>query len=71
MRLTIHGSELKRYSVPVRCTSHISIPQNSVLVFAIDPRDAKEAAIEKLVDKYLRHQNKRTFWTTVGEPQEV
>jgi ABC-type iron transport system FetAB ATPase subunit len=68
---TIHDGELKRYAVLVRCTSHRNIIWNpEVLVFATNAEDAKAAAVEKMIDKYLRHQSKRTTWITVGEPKE-
>jgi ABC-type iron transport system FetAB ATPase subunit len=71
MRLTIHDGELKRYAVLVRCTSHRNVIWNpEVLVFATNAEDAKAAAVEKMIDKYLRHQSKRTTWITVGEPKE-
>ena len=73
-KVTIHGGELRRYSVPVRCTSHKGIllkPEDiDVFVFSTNPEDAKIAACEKMTDKYLRHQNKRTRWMVIGEPQE-
>jgi hypothetical protein len=39
-------------------------------VFATNTEDAKTAAVEKMIDKYLRHQSKRTTWIAVGEPEE-
>jgi hypothetical protein len=71
IRLTVHDGELKRYAVSVRCTSHQNIIWTSeVLVFATNTEDAKTAAVEKMIDKYLRHQSKRTTWIAVGEPEE-
>jgi hypothetical protein len=31
---------------------------------------AKDAAVAKMIDKYMRHQNKRTRWIVTGEPME-
>jgi hypothetical protein len=71
VRMTVHEGELKRYSVPVRCVSHRNIwMPDGVLVFATTVEDAKVAAIEKMVDKYIRHQGKRTHWVTTGEPEQ-
>jgi hypothetical protein len=39
-------------------------------VFACNEEKAKWAAIEKIEDKYLRHQNKQTTWVIDGEPVE-
>jgi len=77
--MTIHRGELKRYSVPVRCASHRNIwrtedgrktDRAEVLVFATSKSKAKIAAVEKMADKYLRHQNKQTYWVVTGEPEE-
>jgi hypothetical protein len=70
-RLTVHDGELKRYAVQVRCVQPPDIEGGVVLVFATSERDACAAAIDKMWDKYLRHQNKRTTWITVGEPEEA
>jgi hypothetical protein len=80
MKATFHQGELKRYSVPVRCVSHRNIwtcedgsktsGPIDVLVFATNKSGAQVAAIEKMVDKYLRHQNKHTEWIVTGQPKE-
>jgi hypothetical protein len=41
-----------------------------VSVFATDPEAAKIAACEKMTDGYPRHQNKRTTWIVISEPEE-
>jgi hypothetical protein len=76
MRLIIHpgdGSEMARWFVPLRCTSHKGLlpPEGTgVTVFACGADGAKLAAVEKATDKYLRHQNKRTRWVVTGEPKQ-
>jgi hypothetical protein len=66
------GGEFRRWVVQVRCTFHSDIwtPGDGVIVFAGDKQDAREAAVEKMVGKYLRHQDLRTTWEVVGEPKE-
>jgi hypothetical protein len=73
VKLTIHRDELKRWLVPVRCTSNSKIlpPEPGVYVFASSAEEARLAAIDKMADKYLRHQNKRTRWEVTGEPVEA
>jgi hypothetical protein len=73
VKLTIHRDELKRWLVPVRCTSNSKIvpPEPGVYVFATGAQEARLAAIDKMADKYLRHQNKRTRWEVTGEPVEA
>jgi hypothetical protein len=65
-----NGEEMDRWCVPVRCTSHKNIwtPENGVVVFACGAEGAKLAAIDKMQDKYLRHQDKFTEWEVIGEP---
>jgi hypothetical protein len=73
MRVSVHaGDELKRWVVQVRCTSHKDIwtPEFGVTVFATTARGAREAAVEKMQDKYLRHQDLKTTWEVVGKPVE-
>jgi hypothetical protein len=72
LKLTIHSGELKRFTVLVRCTSHENIwtPEGGVDVFATGKDEARAAAVEKMCDKYLRHQNLRTDWIVTGEPVE-
>ena len=72
VHVTFHEGSFKRWTVPVRCTSHKNIwtPEDGVSVFAGTAAQAKLAACEKMTDKYLRHQNKRTRWVTTGEPVE-
>jgi len=71
-KLTVHDGELKRWLVQVKCTSHKRIwtPEDGVSVFATSAEGAKDAAVGKMIDKYVRHQNKRTRWIAVGEPVE-
>jgi hypothetical protein len=73
MRLTIHHGELRTYCVPIRCTSHPKFLAQGddgdfVLVFATSIEGAKLAAVDKMVDKYLRHRNIETTWVITGEP---
>jgi hypothetical protein len=42
-----------------------------VYVFATGAQEARLAAIDKMADKYLRHQNKRTRWEVTGELVEA
>ena len=69
----IHRGELRRWLVPVRCTSNSKIvpPEPGVYVFATSEQEARLAAIDKMADKYLRHQNKRTRWEVTGDPMEA
>jgi hypothetical protein len=77
MRLIIHpgdGSEMARWFVPLRCTSHKRLlpPEGTgVTVFACGAERAKIAAVEKATDKYLRHQNKHTRWAVTGKPKRA
>jgi hypothetical protein len=41
-----------------------------MIVFAATCHGAAIAAIEKIEEKYLRHQNKQTTWIVDGEPVE-
>jgi hypothetical protein len=72
MKVTFQEGDLKRYCVPVRCTSHPDIwtPEPGVYVFAGDEAGAREAAVEKMQDKYLRHQSTTTEWEVTGDPVE-
>jgi hypothetical protein len=60
--------ELKRFFVPLRSLTG----QGDVecLVFACRIEDAGPAAIEKMRDKWLRHQNEQTDWRVIGQIQE-
>jgi hypothetical protein len=62
--------ELNRFVVPVRCVKPEGIEPTTVIVFSDTKEDAREAATEKMMDKYLRHQNLQTEWVVTGEPQE-
>jgi 1,2-phenylacetyl-CoA epoxidase PaaB subunit len=73
MKATFHSGGFTRWSVRVQCISHPEIRYNDAnvcSVFAGDARNAKLAAIEKMRDKFLRKQNKKTVWMVVGEPWE-
>ena len=73
VRATFHDGELKRWDVPVRCTSRnvkAEFANVVMTVFATSEEGARFAAIDKITDKYLRHQNKRTTWVVTGEPVE-
>ena len=70
---------MRRWSVPVRCVSHSRIWRTEnggmsnraiMIVFAATCHGAAIAAIEKIEEKYLRHQNKQTTWIVDGEPVE-
>ena len=73
MKLTIHRGELRRWLVPVRCTSDSKIvpPEPGVYVFATSEQEARLGAIDKMTDKYLRNQNRHTRWEVTGEPVEA
>ena len=73
MKLTIHRGELRRWLVPVRCTSDSKIvqPEPGVYVFAISEQEARLGAIDKMADKYLRNQDRHTRWEVTGEPVEA
>jgi hypothetical protein len=62
------ADELKRFSVPLRSLTG----QGDVecLVFVVRIEDAGPAAIEKMRDKWMRHQNKQTDWRVIGQIQE-
>jgi len=51
--------------------SKIVPPEPGVYVFASSAQEARLAAIDKMTDKYLRHQNRRTRWEVTGEPMEA
>jgi hypothetical protein len=80
MKTTFHRGDLRRWSVPVRCVSRPhkiwQLPDGSMtdrcemIVFATSKIGACDAAVDKIVDKYLRHQNKHTKWVVTGEPEE-
>jgi hypothetical protein len=70
IKLTVHRGELKRYEVDVECKTQDSRVKKAyngthtnVLVFATNPEDARAAAVEKMRDKWSRHQCLRTKWT--------
>ena len=73
MKLSVHQGELRRWLVPVRCTSNSKIvpPESGIYVFATSEQEARLAAIDKMADKYLRHQNKHTRWEVTGDPVEA
>lgn len=52
---------MKRYAV--RLKSKTGQPDAETLVFADSEESALEAAVEKMIDKYRRHQNRETDWT--------
>jgi hypothetical protein len=62
------AGELKRFSVPLRSLTGQDDVQ--CLVFACRIEDAGPAAIEKMRDKWLRHQNKHTDWRVIGQIEE-
>jgi hypothetical protein len=70
VRVTLHHGELKRYEVDVESKTRDSRIQKAyhgtrtnVLVFATNREDARAAAVEKMEDKWYRHQGLRTKWT--------
>ena len=66
--------ELKRYAVKVACIHPRNIAQpagGAVTVFALNTTAARYAAIQKMKERYLVHQNLRTQWVTVGDPEEA
>jgi hypothetical protein len=73
VKFTIQRGELRCWLVPVRCMSNSKIvpPEPGVYVFASSAQEARLAAIDKMTDKYLRHQNRRTRWEVTGEPMEA
>jgi len=73
MKLAINRRDLRRWLVPVRCTSNNKIvpPEPGVYVLATSEQEARSAAIDKMADKYLRHQNMRTRWEVTREPVEA
>jgi hypothetical protein len=73
VKFTNHRGDLRRWLVPVRCTSNSKIvsPEPGVYVFATSQQEARLGAIDKMADKYLRHQNKHTRWEVTGEPIEA
>lgn len=72
VKVTFHDGVLKRWSVGVRCVSHRYIPPNDdCVVFACSPEEADAAACDKMQDKWLRHQNKRTRWIVVRAAEEA
>ncbi len=69
IKVTVHRGELKRYEVDVECKTRDSRVQKAhngartnVLVFATNRKDARTAAVEKMKDKWYRHQGLRTKW---------
>jgi hypothetical protein len=68
VRWTVHKDELKRFSVPLR--SMTGQGDAECVVFASGVKQAGPAAIEKMKDKWLRHQNKRTRWHVIGKIEE-
>jgi hypothetical protein len=54
----------------VRCIEPAGIEPVTVTVFSGSKQGAREAATEKMKDKYLRHQNLETKWVVAGEPVE-
>jgi hypothetical protein len=70
-KVTLHEGDFEQWVVQVRCTSHPNIwtPEDGVTVFAGNKQEAREAAVDKMADKYLRHQNLQTTWEVVGEPK--
>lgn len=69
MDLTIHvGGEMKRYHV--RMSSLTGQGEADCYVFATSVEHAKEAAIDKMRDKWLRHQDKITEWEVIGDVVE-
>jgi hypothetical protein len=64
MKATFHRGELKRYEVLCKSSDRlISDPGVRVLVFATGPEEAREAAVEKMKDKWYRHRSMITHWT--------
>jgi hypothetical protein len=66
---------MKRYQVPVASVRPLGLKAQGelgdfVLVFAGDETAACFVAIDKMRDKYLRHQNMDTEWKVTGEPVE-
>jgi hypothetical protein len=59
-----------RFVVTVRCIKPEGIEPATVIVFASSQQAAREAATEKMADKYLRHQDLETQWEVTGEPEE-
>jgi hypothetical protein len=61
---------MKRYAVTVKCTTPLRPVRQAygdslrtdVLVFAGSPEQARVAAVEKMRDKWLRHQDLKTDW---------
>jgi len=64
------NANMKRFDVPVRCIEPAGIEPVTVTVFSGSKQGAREAATEKMKDKYLRHQNLETKWVVAGEPVE-
>jgi hypothetical protein len=70
IRQSTHGGQLKRYEVDVECKTRDSRVQQAyhgtrtnVLVFATSREHARATAVEKMTDKWYRHQGVRTEWT--------
>lgn len=61
-RVPFHDGEIKRYCVHVTCTSHPEIGEMDTSVFATSEKDACDAAIEKMREKWHRTQGKLTRW---------
>jgi hypothetical protein len=68
--VTATDGELNRFVVPVRCIKPEGIEPTTVIVFASSQQAAREAATQKMADKYLRNQNLETQWDVTGEPEE-
>jgi hypothetical protein len=65
VRLTVHEGGLKRFAVPLR--SLTGQGDAECIVFASSIVHAGPAAVEKMKDKWLRHQNKHTRWKVIGK----
>ena len=70
IKLSVHRGELRRYEVDVECKTRDSRvlkayngTHTNVPVFATNRKDARAAAVEKIKDKWYRHQGLRTKWT--------
>jgi hypothetical protein len=70
IKATIHRGAMKRYEVDMECKTSDSRVEKAysgrrtnVLVFATNREDARAAAVEKMEDKWYRHQGLRAKWT--------
>lgn len=62
---------MRRYDVKVECLSHPHLKQATVTVFAGTATHATHMAIEKIADKYARHQSLDTRWIVIDDPVEL